>query len=258
MLTISNVYGHGYDDVQIARLRSLGFEFRERVSRFPGSQLLRFVDFPVGPALEFIEVEDESEYLRFLPAGMTPYCPGISLLLAPDSPITMDEMRHQYLEWGPNSRHVNYDGTDDPYGPGWNYLNFDVPVVRDTFVYLSQPEDPKPVSPVAARHPNTAEQVIGLMFNVEARELFKLADLIGSEAAGGEIAAGGVGIISCEAMAGEISLPEKRFPLAAIVVQAESLEFFQGREDVETFDYLAKPAVHIETTDSSWDLIVTT
>ncbi len=258
MLTISNVYGHGYDEVQIRRLRSLGFEFREQVSRFAGSQLLRFVDFPVGPALEFIEVEDESEYRGFLPTGMTPYCPGISLLLAQDSPGTIADFQHQYQEWGPNSRHVNYDGSDDPDGPGWNYLNFDVPVVRDTFVYLSQPEEPKPVHKVAARHSNTAKQVIELVFNLEEGELRKLARLIGAEIGGGETSAGGVRILSSDATAGEISLPEKRFPLAAIVVLAESLDFFQGREDVEAFEYFAKPSVHIETTGSSWDLIVTT
>jgi hypothetical protein len=259
MLTISNVYGHGYDEVQVNRLRSLGFEFREPISRFAGSQLLRFVDFAEGPALEFIEVQDEIEYVDFLPTGMTPYCPGISLLLAPDSSTSMAELKDRHEGWGPNTRHVSYNESDDPHAPGWNYLNFDDPVVRDTFVYVSQPEDPRPISRRTTRHPNTATRVVGLIFDLERRELVRLAHLIGAEAVGGEIETGGVKILSVDAVAAQmISLPVKRFPLAAIVVQAESIGFFEGVGEVAASEFFAKPSVHIEAPDSSWDLIVTT
>jgi threonine dehydrogenase-like Zn-dependent dehydrogenase len=59
-------------------------------------------------------------------------------------------------------------------------------------------------------------------------------------------------------LAGKIRVPEKQFPLAAIVIKAESIDFFRDKDDVKVFEYLSKPAVHIETTDLSWDLIVTT
>ncbi len=259
MLTISNVYGHGYDEMQINRLRSLGFEFREPTSRFAGSQLLRFVDFAEGPALEFIEVEDEVEYVDFLPTGMTAYCPGISLLLAPGSSTSMAGLKDRYRGWGPNSRHVAYDESDGPDAPGWNYLNFDDPVVSDTFVYVSQPEDPRPIVRTTARHPNTATRVVGLIFDLEGKELVRLAHLIGAETAGGSIETGGVKILPVDAVKGQTtSLPSRRFPLAAIVVRAESIGFFEGLGEAAAFELFAKPAVHIETPGSSWDLIITT
>jgi hypothetical protein len=97
MLTISNIYGHGYGEAQIERLRSLGFKIRDRVSRFAGAQLLRFVDFPERPSLEFIEVENESEYSDFLPQGMVPYCPGISLLVPESSSKDINDFQHRFI-----------------------------------------------------------------------------------------------------------------------------------------------------------------
>jgi hypothetical protein len=243
MLTINNIYGHGYDQTQIEKLRSLGFIIRDQGSRFAGSQLLRFVDFPERPYLEFIEVESESEYFDFLPKGMVPYCPGINLLIPQRSSQGISDFQRAYQDWGSNSIHVNYDGSDEPDKPGWNYLNFDVPVVRDTFVYLMKMDDPKPARKVATDHPNTAKQVIGLVFDLDEE---------------GGMDLDGVQLWSSNALAGKIRVPEKQFPLAAIVIKAESIDFFRDKDDVKVFEYLSKPAVHIETTDLSWDLVVTT
>jgi hypothetical protein len=258
MLTISNIYGHGYDEAQIERLRSLGFEFRDTVSRFAGSQLLRFIDFPVWPSLEFIEVENESEYFDFLPKGMVPYCPGISLFIHQSSSKGIGDFQQAYQEWGPNLVHVNYDGSDEPDKPGWNYLNFDVPLVRDTFIYLAKPDDPKPVGKVGTNHPNTAKQVSGLVFDLDERDLVKLADLAGVEMVKGGMDLDGVQTWSSNALAGNIRIPEKKFPLVAIVIKAESIDFFRDKEEAKIFEYLSKPAAYIESTALSWDLIVTT
>ncbi len=258
MLTISNIYGHGYGEAQIERLRSLGFKIRDQVSRFAGSQLLRFVDFPEWPSLEFIEVENESEYFDFLPKGMVPYCPGISHLIPQSSSKDISDFQQAYQEWGSKSIHVNYDGSDEPDKPGWNYLNFDVPVVRDTFVYLTKLDDPKPVRKVVTDHPNTAKQVIGLVFDLDEEDLVKLANLIGVEIVGGGMELDGVQIWSSNALVGKIRILEKQFPLAAIVIKAESIDFFRDKEEVKVFEYLSKPTAYIQTTELSWGLIVTT
>ena len=225
MLTINNIYGHGYGKAQIERLQSLGFKIYDQGSKFAGAQLLRFIFFPERPYLEFIEVESEREYLDFLPKGMVPYCPGINLLIPERSSRNTSDFQQAYQEWGPNLRHVNYDGSDEPDKPGWNYLNFDVPVVRNTFVYLMKMDDPKPVRKPATDHPNTAKQVIGLVFDVDEDDLVKLANLAGVEMVGGGMDLDGVQIWSANALAGKISVPEKQFPLAAIVLQAESIDF---------------------------------
>jgi hypothetical protein len=258
MLTISNIYGHGYGEAQIERLRLLGFKIRDQVSRFAGSQLLRFVDFPEWPSLEFIEIENENDYFDFLPKGMVPYCPGISLFIPQSSSKGISDFQQAYQEWGSNSIHVNYDGSGEPDKPGWNYLNFDVPVVRDTFVYLTKPDDPKPVRKVVTDHPNTAKQVIGLFFAVDEKDLVKLANLTGVEMVEGGMDVDGVQIWSCNALAGKIRIQEKQFPLAAIFVKAESIDFFRDKEEVKVFEHLSKPTAYIKTTELSWDLIITT
>ena len=258
MLTINNIYGHGYGEAQIEKLRSLGFKIREQASRYAGSQLLHFVDFPEQPYLEFIEVESEREYFDFLPKGMIPYCPGINLLIPQSSSKGISDFQQAYQEWGTNSIHVNYDGSDEPDKPGWNYLNFDVPVVRDTFVYLMKMEDPKPVRNVATDHPNSAKQVIGLVFDLDEEDLVKLANLTRVEMVGGGMDLDGVQIWSSNALAGNIRISAKKFPLAAIVIKAESIDFFRDKEEVKIFEYLSKSTAYIQTTELSWDLIVTT
>ncbi|MCB0180497.1 MAG: hypothetical protein KDI62_19860 [Anaerolineae bacterium] len=258
MLTISNIYGHGYDEAQLEKLRLLGFKIRDQISRYAGSQILRFIDFPEWPYLEFIEVENESVYFDFLPKGMVPYCPGISLVI-PDSSIKgISDFQQAYQTWGSYSIHVNYDGSDQPDKPGWNYLNFDVPVVRDTFIYLTKPDNPKPLRTIATDHANTAKRVIGLVFNLDDGDLAKLAHLVEGELVGGELDLAGIRIWSANALAGKLTVPKKQFPLAAIVIEVESTDFFQDKEDAKVFEFLSKPSVYIQTTDLSWDLIITT
>jgi len=258
MLTINDIYGHGYGEAQIERLCSLGFKIRDQVSRFAGSQLLRFIDFSKRPSLEFIEVENESEYFDFLPKGMVSYCPGIGLLIPQSSSKDISDFQRTFQVWGCNSRHANYDGSDEPDKPGSNNLNFDVPVVKDTFVYLTKLDDPKPVRKVVSDHPNTAKQVIGLIFDLDKEKLVKLANLTGVEIVGGGMDLDGVQIWSSNALVGKIGIPKKRFPLAAIVVKAESIDFFREKEEAKIFEYWSKPTAYIQTTELSWDLIVTT
>ena len=258
MLTINNIYGHGYCQTQIENLRAWGFRIRHPASRFAGSQILRFVDFSAGPSLEFIEVKSEREYFDFLPKGMVRYCPGINLLIPPSSSRDIDEFRQIYQDWGANPRHVNYDGSDEPDQPGWNFLNFDVPVVRDTFVYLSQLDDPQPARKSETSHPNSAKQVQGLIFALEEGELAKLTKLAGAKMVAGTIDLAGVQIWSSKALKYDLILPKKRFPLVVVVIKAISLDFFAGKKDITIIEYESQPAVYIKTTDLSWDMLITT
>ena len=258
MLKINNIYGHGYGQTEIEHLRAWGFRVRHPVSRFAGSQLLRFVDFATGPSLEFIEVESEREYFDFLPKGMVPYCPGINLLIPPSSSRDIGEFRQIYHDWGANPRHVNYDGSDEPNKPGWNFLNFDLPVVRDTFVYLTQLDDPQPDRKTDTDHPNSAKQVRGLVFKLDEKDLAKLARLAGAEMIAGTIDLVGVQVWSSKALQSDHILPEKRFPLAVVVIKADSLDFFVDKKDVTIIEFESLPAAYIKTPDLSWDMLITT
>jgi hypothetical protein len=68
----------------------------------------------------------------------------------------------------------------------------------------------------------------------------------------------GVQIWSSNALAERMRIPEKQFPLAAIIIKAESIDSFRDKEEVKVFEYLSKPTAYIQTTGLSWDLIVTT
>ena len=81
-LSLQNIYSHGYQSGDPDPLQELGFNYRPQVSTYAGAQTLRFIDFSSCPCLECIEVTDHQAYLDFIPPGMVPYSPGISLALA--------------------------------------------------------------------------------------------------------------------------------------------------------------------------------
>lgn len=259
MVEIGNIYGHGFNDQQIEKLRLVGFRFRPQVSRFAGSQVLRFIDFPEGPSLEFIDIEDERDYLEFLPKGMVPYCPGINLVLPESAPPGLKDFQSKLKDWGPYSLHVNYDGSDDPGKPGWNYLNFEVPVVRDTFIWLTEPEEPKPSRKLVANHPNKTNCVTGLVFDMEEEELLDLSRLVEAEMVEGVFEIDGVRIFFRDAFECSKKIANKKFPLIAVVVKAESLNKIRAIDNVvEEIHCVSKPSLYIPTNEHSWDLIVTT
>ncbi|MEM8858934.1 MAG: hypothetical protein AAGD96_11470 [Chloroflexota bacterium] len=258
MISISNIYGHGFSELEVEKLRSLGFLFRDQVSRFAGSQLLHFIDFPQGPSLEFIEVEDESDYFEFLPKGMIPYCPGISLLISHNALKSVSDFQQAHQVWSPYLVHAMNDESDDLNKPSWSHLNFSVPVVQDTFIYLSKPDAPEPVANVLVDHPNSVKQVVELIFNLGEAGIAKLAHLTGSEIIEGSVEIAGIQARSLNALVGKIKPLEKPFPLVLIVLKTESIDFFLGKEGVKLIDFCSKPAAYIQTTSLSWDLIVTT
>ena len=171
MLTITNIYGHGFDRCQVSKLEALGFRIRPQISRYMGAQMCRFIDFEKGPALELIEVEDEMEYLDFVPEGMEPYCPGISFALPEGSEKSVEDFGRELRHLQPYALHVNYDGSADRRGPGWNYLNSGVPIVRHTFIWLTEYEEPRPRREHETDHPNTVQGISGLAFDLEVGSL---------------------------------------------------------------------------------------
>ena len=171
MLTIGSIYGHGFDSSELERLEKLGFRLRSRASAYSGSQALRFIDFASGPALELIEVEDPDDYLAFVPDGMEPYCPGVSLDLKPGEEAFLGGYEQRFARLNPYRLHVNYDGSSEAYRSGWTYLNFADPVVAGTFIWLTAHDEPRPESERETAHPNSALRLLGLAFELEANAL---------------------------------------------------------------------------------------
>jgi hypothetical protein len=259
MLKIDSIYGHGFNDQQTERLESMGFRIRPLVSRFAGSQVLRFIDFSEGPSLEFIEIEDEREYLEFLPKGMVPYCPGINLVLSEIAPQGLKEFQNKFKDWGPYSLHVNYDGSDDAGKPGWNYLNFEIPLVRDTFIWLTEAEEPKPNRNIVTDHPNKVNNVIGLVFDLEEQELLNLSQLVCAKIVEGIFEINKVKIFSKDSFECSKKISNKEFPLVAIVLKSESPNYLQVEKiRAQEIHFFSKPSLHIPMNELSWDLIVTT
>lgn len=257
MLAISNVYGHGFDARQLGNLEALGFRLRPKVSRYMGAQLCHFIDFVAGPALELIVVEDHRAYRDFVPEGMQPYCPGISLVAARGSHLSLETYEQAFGELQPYTLHVNYDGSLAPAQPGWNYLNFAIPVVPGTFTWLTALDDPRP--PHAAHptaHPNRVTGPIGLVFDLDADDLQGLARLVSGTFAGGMLTVGEVSVWLRSALDDFPAQDEKAFPLIAIVLKAESLDYFATREGASDVSFMSQPAIHIATNPQSWDVMV--
>jgi hypothetical protein len=258
VITISNIYGHGFDQRRLSKLEAMGFKKRAQVSRYMGAQLCHFFDFPEGPCLEMIEVEHDQAYLDFIPNGMIPYCPGISLILPQDSKMAIGDLAEKFRPLRPYTLHVNYDGSADSRGPGWNYLNFGLPVVRDTFIWLTELESPRPHRDECDYpHPNTVVGVAGLVFDLDVDSLTGLSQLV--EPASGALRLGGLPVWSKSAIDDFPLLPPKVFPLIAIVLKAKNLDYFAAvATEVKEVSFRSRPAVHIETNKLSWDLLIIT
>ena len=255
-LCISNVYGHGFDEGERARLEALGFRLRSETSRFSGAQLLSFLDFARGPALELIEVEDEQQYLGFVPPGMEPYCPGISLVACEGSSVAPADILREFADLDPHVRHVGYDGSDDPAAPGWNYVNFATPIVPGIFTYYTALDAPRPAKPHLATHPNGVSEVAGLVFDLSMSRLRRLAELAGATAGDESFCIDAVEVSTTTAAPEVASVHETPFPLKAVVLEAPDLDALAHAEETVEISFGSAPAVLIETTPLSWDLII--
>ena len=257
MISIGNVYGHGFDAFKVSEMERRGFHLRPGTGRYEGAQALRFVDFEHGPALELVEVTNPEAYARFVPAGMTPYCPGISLVVPSDSTQDLDGFAKMLQALRPYRLHANYDGTSDPGRPGWNYLNFGVPLVRDTFIWLTSLDEPRPARPAVADHANGVTRIRGICLDVEAKSLGRVATLVGHKVVDGALRVGDTHLWSRGALRGA-AFEDKRFPLVAVVLEAQDLgnPALRSQGAVEA-RFLGEPAIRLRTHPLSWELWVT-
>jgi hypothetical protein len=255
MLSISNIYGHGFDAIQVSRLESLGFRIRPQVSKFMGAQVCRFIDFEQGPCLELIEIEDDKAYMEFIPDGMRAYCPGISLAISDTEKMNNLERQIQHLR--PYALHVNYDGSPGSDKPGWNYLNFGNPIVADTFIWLTACDEPRPIRERVTHHPNTVKGIDGIFFNVGDHSLKELERLVMEKLTSDALTIDGLTVWSRGTLDEFQIENDKDFPLAAIILRAENLDYFaKFPEQIKRFSFMSHPAVHIATNRYSWDLVV--
>lgn len=256
-LAIGNIFGHGFNADKVSELERAGFAIRPQVSHYAGSQIMRFIDFERGPPLEFIEVANEQAYRDFVPKGMEPYCPGISLLVPEGSTRTLAVFEEQFARLQPYRLHVNYDGTNDPGKPGWNYLNFGIPVVRGVFIWLTQLDQPRPVTTHRVNHPNRATGIRGLAFDLEDAELKRLSELVVDDFVDGAVRIAGLTVWSKRAAGLPPSSVDKRFPLHAIVLDVGRADTRGVRADKAARGPLEPDsAVRVKTGPMSWDLIL--
>jgi len=258
MLTISHIYGHGFNRPQLSKLEKLGFRIRPQISTYMGSQICRFIDFEKGPSLEVIEVTNERDYLDFVPEGMKPYCPGIELALPEGSESSLAAFENEFSHLCPTTIHVNYDGSIDQRQPGWNYLNFETPVVTDTFIWLAESEEPIPVRESITDHPNGIKGILGFVFDLEPDKLRGFSKLVKQDLSGATIKIGGIEVWLKNTIEDFPDVHAKIFPLIAIILKAANLDYFAAQMDnVRKVSFMSGPAVHIETNMQSWDLLIT-
>jgi hypothetical protein len=253
MLSIGSLYGHGFDQAQLAALLAAGFSLRPQAATYAGAQLCHFTDFPTGPALEFIEVTNRSDYASFVPAGMTPYCPGISLVVADGSPAGLDTYEREFASHEPYRLRVPYPGETEPDAPGWHYLNFARPVLPGTFIWLTAYDQPKPAPAPGTRHANGVHGVVGLLFDLRPQELDSLALLAQAPVTDGALRIGDVTL----AATGHAT-PPGQFPLRAVVLRADDLDTVRAyASDAHETHVAGRPALRIDTNPLAWDLLIT-
>lgn len=258
MFTISNVYGHGFAGPEVEAIERAGFTMRSVVSRYPGSQVCRFIDFEDGPSLEFVEVEDDKAYLDFVPNGMKPYAPGISVAIEEFAERDLGDFERKFADLAPYRLHWNYDGTETPGKPGWSYLNFSRPILRDTFLWLTQLDLPRPPRRVPAEHPNGVVGVRALVFDLEEAEFDRLARLLKDEPRRNGLEIDRVEILRADVLPDRPPRRGKAFPLVAIILETDDLgDLPRSAREGHEATFRSRPAVEIRTNDLSWDLVVT-
>jgi hypothetical protein len=189
---------------------------------------------------------------------MVPYSPGISLLLPEDTKITLQNYQERYSSWEPYLLHENYEGGQDDYKPGWNYLNFRSGLVPDTFIWITEKEKPYPASYPKTSHLNTATRISGMIFNLEESALSRLSELVDSPLQSGTLDLGGVTLYTQDALLLEKKHQHKEFPLAAVLLRADNLDFFHQLDPPPpTVNVLGETAVYLEMPPQCWDLIIT-
>jgi hypothetical protein len=257
-LSVNNIYGHGYERYDLDCLAQAGFQFRPQISSFVGAQQLRFIDFTTCPCLEFIQVTDHHTYSKFVPPGMTPYAPGINLGLAEGSSKTILEIQEEFFLWEPYLLHENYEGDPEEHQPGWNYLNFTQEIVPDTFIWITDFEEPYPASHPKTSHPNHVVGISGIVFDLEINDLENLAALTGLDFENGVLDLNGLFIYSRESSPLDEGLPKKEFPLSAAILNAESLDYFaRGDSNLKETSLRGKLAFYLESPPQSWDIYIT-
>jgi hypothetical protein len=256
MVSLGTLYAHGYSSVELERIRSLGFALRPTAGTFAGAQSLRFIDFAQRPSLELIQVKDSLEYDRFVPAGMTPYCPGISLIVEPGSPTTLDDYAASYQQWSPYHLDVEEAGDGAGLRTATHYLNFATPLVERTFIYLTQYANPPPAL-AAPVHPNRASRVAGLVFDLPRDSLSALLSLTGVGTGEAPLANGSIEIFAREHIPSRLKDRRKTFPLVAVLVKTTSSDDWpQG--DHTVIPWFGQPALLCEMNPLSWDMLLTT
>ncbi len=256
MLSISNIYGHGFDEAGLAAFEALGFRRRPTPSTYMGAQDCYFIDFAQGPALELIVVTDDAAYRDFVPPGMVPYCPGISIVVPDGSPAALADYEAAFRALDPYRLHVPYRDDTGPAAPGWHYLNFAAPLVPDTFIWLTAFDAPRPAPARQTTHPNGVQGVVGLVFDGPPGDLSALARLAGVPC-DGPLTLGGVAVWPRAALADVPPSTGKAFPLSLLVLRAPDLGAFADRAHARPASFEGRPAVLIELNPLCWDLLIT-
>ncbi|HEY3408604.1 MAG TPA: hypothetical protein VGK53_10590, partial [Propionicimonas sp.] len=147
---------------------------------------------------------------------------------------------------------VPYQGGAGSEAPGWHYLNFARPVVAGTFVWLTAFDEPKPIPATRIGHANGVRGVVGLVFDLDSDGLECLARLAGQPVIQGELRIGDVTVTAVEA-----NDSDRRFPLRAVLLQADSLDGFATERSSMTTQLMGRSAVRIQTNPLCWDLWIT-
>lgn len=257
------------------QLQKRGFEIDDYVVEHPGKIFCRFLRFNKQAGadqpterfqyLEFVEVTDLSALKATYTTEVSDQValrPGFSLRCDENLKALYDVANQKLPELKPEYIHKNYRWKEDSTSalPGWNFLSFDLPVVKDTYVWWTEyePDSKRPQLKVYS-HPNSVDQFHGFYWDLPLSELKKLQILTQGEIQEGCLVLNdGLKIYTSDSK----DLPEallktsKSYPFSAVILTCTNWNSFieQAKPDL-TFTWGNRLAGLIKM-PGAWDIVV--
>ena len=277
------LFDHCYQKItefsDFERFESLGFTLCSGSAEHPYSLLSRVLFFGSpeiainGPihCLEFCwirDLEGELAYARKAdPAAgeRDLFMPGFSLRSPTSLEACAASKQAQWAALGPRAVHRNYDWTDggDERRPGWNFLQFDVPVLPGVEVWLTEYEasprrEQARIDRLAQpKHRNGVDAFRGFVFDVDDQAKGTLSMLTDSTWRDGVLTLHDGMEIFAQRERPEFAglFASKTSPFKAVIMECPSLAHFCEVSRLQPLDGLAMVRI-ASTHPESWDILV--
>lgn len=250
-------------------LANRGFHLSDEIMEHPGKQICRFLMFrhrdPKRPNarqyLEFVEIAEFEALRKTYPPETEEsvmWEPGFSFVAPSSLKEFYEKNMNSLIQFEPKLTHRNYQWQTDStsYLPGWNFLNFENPIVPGIHIWCTEYE---PLPEIKARppvtpHPNTASQIVGFIWNLKPSTAQAITGLTESSITNKQILLSDGTTIYLDS---SFSTSEKQFPFSAVVLKCDNWGIFCEKAKPDQFlNWNGQEAALIKFESTGWDIVV--